>query len=82
MEYAAGIAFYVSLYCLQVFLALYVADVMYWEEWPVAQPALLFAWKQYGEEAYYQTWRLLEHFPENEEVIRNLPVRSPVIWIC
>lgn len=59
----------------------YLADVMYWEEWPVAQPALLFAWKQYGNEEYYRTWLALEHFPENEEVLRNLPVRNPVIWL-
>lgn len=59
----------------------YPADVMYWEEWPVAQPALLFAWEQYGNEDYYRTWLALEHFPENEEVIRNLPVRNPVIWL-
>lgn len=59
----------------------YPADVMYWDEWPVAQPALLFAWWQYADERYYQTWLALDHFPENEEVIRNLPVRNPIIWL-
>lgn len=59
----------------------YPADVMYWEEWPVAQSALLFAWEQYGNEDYYQAWRALDHFPENEEVLRNLPIRNPVIWL-
>jgi len=59
----------------------YPADVMYWEEWPVAQPALLFAWAAYKNESYFNTWRVLEHFPENEEVIRNLPIRNPVIWL-
>lgn len=56
-------------------------DVMYWEEWPVAQPALLFGWKQYGIEEYFLTWKSLDHFPKNEEVIRNLPIRNPVIWL-
>lgn len=56
-------------------------DVMYWEEWPVAQPALLFAWNQYRIEEYFQTWQSLNHFPENEEVIRNLPIRNPIIWL-
>lgn len=59
----------------------YPADVMYWEEWPVAQPALIFAWRQYGEEDYYRTWLALDHFPQNEEVVRNLPVRNPIIWL-
>ena len=56
-------------------------DIMYWEEWPVAQPALLFGWKQYGIEEYFLTWKSLDHFPKNEEVIRNLPIRNPVIWL-
>ena len=54
---------------------------MYWEEWPVAQPALIFAWKHFRDEAYYQTWLPLDHFPTNEEVVRNLPLRNPVIWL-
>lgn len=59
----------------------YPADVMYWKEWPVAQSALLFAWNHYGNEDYYQTWHALNHFPDNEEVIRNLPIRNPIIWL-
>ena len=59
----------------------YGQDVMYWEEWPVAQPALIFAWKHFRDEAYYQTWLPLDHFPTNEEVVRNLPLRNPVIWL-
>lgn len=31
--------------------------------------------------SYYDTWASLEHFPEGEEVIRNLPMRSPIIWL-
>ena len=59
----------------------YPADVMYWEEWPVAQPALIFAWKQFNNEDYYRTWLALDHFPENEEVVRNLPIRNPILWL-
>ena len=54
---------------------------MFWDEWPVAQPALIFAWKQYGDEAFYRAWMPLEHFPTNEEVIRNLPLRNPILWL-
>jgi hypothetical protein len=59
----------------------YKPDVMYWEEWPVAHPFLLFAYRRYGVTAWLDTWRRLAHFPEVEEVIRNLPVRNPLIWL-
>lgn len=56
-------------------------DVMFWEEWPVAHPALLFAWNQWSDNKYLALWDRYEHFPENEEVIRNLSVRNPIIWL-
>jgi hypothetical protein len=56
-------------------------DVMFWEEWPVAQPFLLFGASAYQKEEWFKTWKGLEHAPGNEEVIRNLPVRHPLIWI-
>lgn len=59
----------------------YGEDVMYWDEWPVAQPAFLFAWLRFGEESYYRAWKNYEHFPTNAEVLRNLPVRNPLIWL-
>ncbi len=59
----------------------YPKDVMYWEEWPVAQPFLLFAYQQYSEKSWLNTWTKLEHFPKTEEVIRNLPIRNPIIWL-
>lgn len=57
------------------------ADVMYWEEWPVAHPALVFAWNHWKDDRYLALWDKYEHFPDNEEVVRNLPVRNPIIWI-
>ena len=56
-------------------------DVMYWNEWPVAQPFLIFGYQKYKEKVWFDTWKKLEHFPKNEEVIRNLPIRNPLIWI-
>lgn len=56
-------------------------DVMYWENWPVAQPFLLFAAVAYQNNEYYKTWKNLEHFPTTPEVLRNLPVRNPLIWM-
>jgi len=55
-------------------------DVMYWDQWPVAHPSLLFAAKAFQNKRYFDTWKRLDHQPETEEVIRNLPVRHPIIW--
>jgi hypothetical protein len=54
---------------------------MYWEEWPVAHPFLLFGYHQYPEKSLLESWLTLEHFPQVEEVIRNLPIRNPLIWM-
>jgi hypothetical protein len=55
-------------------------DVMYWDNWPVAQPFLLFGAKAYQENNWFSTWKKLDHNPQVEEVIRNLPIRHPLIW--
>jgi hypothetical protein len=56
-------------------------DVMYWENWPVAQPALIFGAQAYNQTQWFKTWERLDHHPEVEEVIRNLPIRHPLIWM-
>ena len=58
----------------------YKHDVMYWENWPVAQPSLVFGAVAFDNKAWLDTWRRLDHDPTVEEVIRNLPVRHPLIW--
>lgn len=59
----------------------YPRDVMYWNNWPVAHPHLLFAVARYQEASWFNTWRRLPLFPSVEEVIRNLPVRHPLLWL-
>ena len=56
-------------------------DIMYWENWPVAHPFLLFGYAAYGNQDWLTTWSNLEHFPTTAEVIRNLPIRNPILWI-
>jgi hypothetical protein len=56
-------------------------DVMYWDNWPVAQPFLLFGANVYSKNDWFLTWEKLDHNPQVEEVIRNLPVRHPLIWL-
>ena len=59
----------------------YGKDLMYWDQWPIAHPFLLFGAEVYKNKYWNTLWERLDHFPENEEVIRNLPVRNPLIWL-
>jgi hypothetical protein len=59
----------------------YKQDVMYWDEWPVRSPVLLFGGLAYDEQKYLDTWKTLDANPMNEEVLRNLPIREPVLWV-
>jgi hypothetical protein len=56
-------------------------DVMYWDSWPVAQPFLVLGAVQFGQRDWLATWQQLDHQPKVEEVVRNLPVRNPLIWL-
>ena len=56
-------------------------DVMYWENWPVAQPFLLFGARAFNNKDWFNTWKQLDHAPTVDEVVRNLPVRNPLIWM-
>ncbi|GAB4035142.1 alginate lyase family protein [Spirosoma gilvum] len=56
-------------------------DVMYWNDWPVAQPFLVFGAVAFGQKTWLDTWEKLDHNPQVEEVIRNLPIRNPIIWL-
>ena len=59
----------------------YQHDVMYWSNWPVAQPALVFGGLHYNNVSWLKTWKQLDHHPDNSEVVRNLPVRHPLLWL-
>ena len=56
------------------------ADVMYDKEWPVRQPSLVFAGVTLEKPEYLELWRRLEADPTVEEVLRNFPVRQPLLW--
>jgi hypothetical protein len=59
----------------------YSRDVMCWDDWPVAHPFLVFGALKFGRTEWFDLWRRLNHSPEVEEVLRNLPVRNPLIWV-
>ncbi len=56
-------------------------DVMYWNEWPVAQPFLIFGASAYQNQNWFNTWKNLEHQPKVNEVIRNLPIKYPLLYL-
>jgi len=55
-------------------------DVMYWDQWPVAHPFLVFGAGAFHRKEWLNAWKGLDHSPVVEEVVRNLPVRNPLIW--
>jgi len=59
----------------------FARDIYIWEEWPVRHSSLLFAGIAYGNEAWIKSFLSLPANPTHPEVIRNLPVRHPVIWL-
>ncbi|ADB40693.1 alginate lyase family protein [Spirosoma linguale] len=56
-------------------------DVMYWNDWPVAQPFLVLGAAAFDKSDWLATWKTLDHDPKVEEVLRNLPIRNPLIWL-
>lgn len=59
----------------------YPPDVEYFDQFPVRQPSLLFAGLALSRPEYIDTWRTLNPDPTVEEVIRNYPIRQPVLWV-
>jgi len=59
----------------------YPPDVMYFDLWPVRHPFLLFAGLAYNNPDYIDLWKTLNPDPDNEEVLRNYPIRQPVLWL-
>jgi hypothetical protein len=58
----------------------YKKDVMYFDLFPVRMPALLFAGLALKEQGTIELWKRLDGDPTDDEVIRNFPVRQPVLW--
>ena len=59
----------------------YPPDVMSFDEWPVRHPYLLFAGVAYNNKEYLQLWQKLDGYPSAAEVLRNLPIRNPLLWL-
>ncbi|HMH15608.1 MAG TPA: alginate lyase family protein [Edaphobacter sp.] len=56
-------------------------DVEHFEDFPVRNPALLFSGLAYDQPDYITLWKRLNPDPVVPEVIRNFPIRQPLLWL-
>jgi hypothetical protein len=56
-------------------------DVMYYDEWPVRHPFLLFGGLALDRPEYIALWKTLDPDPTVDEVLRNFWIRQPVLWV-
>lgn len=59
----------------------YQQDVMYWDEWPVRQSSLLFGGLAFKNKKYIELWKSLNANFTTPEIVRNMPVRNPILWV-
>ena len=59
----------------------YKPDVMYWDEWPLRHPALLFGGMALGKQQYIDLWKTLPPDPHTDEGWRNFSIRQPILWL-
>ncbi len=56
-------------------------DVQYFDEWPMRHPSLLFAGVAFHRTDYLELWQTLKADSDVEEVVRNLFIRQPLLWV-
>ncbi len=59
----------------------YARDIEYWDAWPVRHPALLIGGKALNIGGYQALWSRLNADPQVPEIIRNFPLRQPLLWL-
>ena len=59
----------------------YQKDVEHFDALPVRSPGLLFAGLACGRQQYLRLWKTMDPDPTDAEIIRNYPVRQPLLWV-
>jgi Alginate lyase len=59
----------------------YAKDVEHFDALPVRSPGLLFAGLACHRDAWIAVWKILNPDPADPEIIRNYPVRQPLLWV-
>lgn len=57
-------------------------DIEHFDDFPVRNPALLFSGLAYNRHDYIALWKTLNPDPVVPEVIRNFPIRQPLLWMA
>jgi len=56
-------------------------DIEHFDALPVRSPGLLFSGIAFHEHRYIDLWKTLNPDPTDKEIIRNFPIRQPLLWI-
>jgi hypothetical protein len=56
-------------------------DVEHFDALPVRSPGLLFSGIAFHEQKYIDLWKTLNPDPMDKEIIRNYPIRQPLLWV-
>jgi hypothetical protein len=56
-------------------------DVEHFDALPVRSPGLLFCGIAFDEGKYIDLWKTLNPDPTDKEIIRNFPIRQPLLWV-
>jgi Alginate lyase len=59
----------------------YAKDVEHFDALPVRSPGLLFSGLGCNRTEYIALWRTLNPDPTDKEIIRNYPIRQPLLWV-
>jgi len=59
----------------------FAKDIEYFDGFPVRHPALLFGARALDRSGWLDVWNRLNPDPAIGEVIRNFPVRQPLLWV-
>lgn len=58
----------------------YRKDVEHFDSLPVRSPGLLFAGLACGKHEYVDLWMTMNPDPQDPEIVRNYPIRQPLLW--
>jgi hypothetical protein len=56
-------------------------DVEHFDALPVRSPGLLFSGIAFHQQNYIDLWKTLNPDPTDKEIIRNFPIRQPLLWV-
>jgi hypothetical protein len=59
----------------------YRKDVEHFDALPVRSPGLLLAGLACDKHSYINLWKTMDPDPTDQEIIRNYPIRQPLLWV-